>query len=180
MIENTIATSRGAYRDAVGMSKKGTQPTHPIRLGLALDFSVFHYEIPNNPEPACAPAKTAFDEAIAELDTLNEDAYKDSALIRRLLRDNLTWTSVQEKNGMQQKGQNTKCIQGGHPLPPRETFLLISMPYSIWTSYSKETHSCVWDHLFTDFSHHSFGKTPFLDLPLSWPSWCAVTAVEKY
>uniref|UniRef100_A0A8C0PW80 14-3-3 domain-containing protein n=1 Tax=Canis lupus familiaris TaxID=9615 RepID=A0A8C0PW80_CANLF len=111
MIENTIATSRGAYRDAVGMSKKGTQPTHPIRLGLALDFSVFHYEIPNNPEPACAPAKTAFDEAIAELDTLNEDAYKDSALIRRLLRDNLTWTSVQEKNGMQQKGQNTKCIR---------------------------------------------------------------------
>merc|ERR1712217_678532 len=39
-------------------------------------------------------AKQAFDDAIAELDTLNEDSYKDSTLIMQLLRDNLTlWTS---------------------------------------------------------------------------------------
>ena len=36
----------------------------------------------------------AFDEAIAELNTLNEDSYKDSTLIMQLLRDNLAlWTS---------------------------------------------------------------------------------------
>ena len=35
-----------------------------------------------------------FDDAIAELDTLNEESYKDSTLIMQLLRDNLTlWTS---------------------------------------------------------------------------------------
>jgi len=41
--------------------------------------------------------KKAFDAAIAELDTLNEDSYKDSTLIMQLLRDNLTlWTSDQD------------------------------------------------------------------------------------
>lgn len=68
-------------------------PTHPIRLGLALNYSVYHYEICNNPEKACSLAKKAFDDAIAELDTLKEDSYKDSTLIMQLLRDNLTlWT----------------------------------------------------------------------------------------
>ena len=36
----------------------------------------------------------AFDDAIAELDTLSEESYKDSTLVMQLLRDNLTlWTS---------------------------------------------------------------------------------------
>ncbi|XP_060773824.1 tyrosine 3-monooxygenase/tryptophan 5-monooxygenase activation protein, theta polypeptide a [Neoarius graeffei] len=90
----TIDNSQGAYQEAFDISKKEMQPTHPIRLGLALNFSVFYYEILNSPEQACTLAKQAFDEAIAELDTLNEDSYKDSTLIMQLLRDNLTlWTS---------------------------------------------------------------------------------------
>ncbi|TNN48756.1 14-3-3 protein beta/alpha-1 [Liparis tanakae] len=86
--------SEQAYQQAFDISKGEMQPTHPIRLGLALNFSVFYYEILNNPDQACALAKGAFDDAIAELDTLNEDSYKDSTLIMQLLRDNLTlWTS---------------------------------------------------------------------------------------
>jgi len=39
-------------------------------------------------------AKQAFDDAIAELDSLSEESYRDSTLIMQLLRDNLTlWTS---------------------------------------------------------------------------------------
>ena len=73
---------------------EGLPPTHPIRLGLALNYSVFYYEILSKPEKACELAKTAFDEAIAELDQLQEDSYKDATLIMQLLRDNLTlWTS---------------------------------------------------------------------------------------
>ncbi|OBS72037.1 hypothetical protein A6R68_13386, partial [Neotoma lepida] len=89
-----VDQSQQAYQEAFEISKKEMQPTHPIRLGLALNFSVFYYEILNSPEKACSLAKTAFDEAIAELDTLSEESYKDSTLIMQLLRDNLTlWTS---------------------------------------------------------------------------------------
>ncbi len=112
-----------AYQHATEWSHRDLPPTHPIRLGLALNFSVFYYgmcmhnsilpqtvvclrcvtrtvftptEILNSPERACNLAKQAFDDAIAELDTLSEESYKDSTLIMQLLRDNLTlWTNDQ-------------------------------------------------------------------------------------
>lgn len=56
--------------------------------------------INNNTGRACHLAKQAFDEAIAELDTLSEESYKDSTLIMQLLRDNLTlWTSDLPEDG---------------------------------------------------------------------------------
>jgi len=68
--------------------------THPIRLGLALNFSVFYFEIRNEPTKAVDLAKKAFDEAIPELDNLSADSYKDSTVILQLLRDNLSlWTT---------------------------------------------------------------------------------------
>lgn len=83
-----------AYQSASEVAVTELPPTHPIRLGLALNFSVFYYEILNSPDKACHLAKQAFDDAIAELDTLSEESYKDSTLIMQLLRDNLTlWTS---------------------------------------------------------------------------------------
>ncbi|XP_030624222.1 14-3-3 protein eta [Chanos chanos] len=90
-----VESSEGAYKEALEFSKS-LDATHPIRLGLALNFSVFYYEIQNAPEQACQLAKEAFDEAVGQLDNLKEDSYKDSTLIMQLLRDNLTlWTSDQ-------------------------------------------------------------------------------------
>ncbi|ROL42222.1 14-3-3 protein epsilon [Anabarilius grahami] len=89
-----------AYKAASDIAMIELPPTHPIRLGLALNFSVFYYEILNSPDRACRLAKAAFDDAIAELDTLSEDSYKDSTLIMQLLRDNLTlWTSDMQGDG---------------------------------------------------------------------------------
>uniref|UniRef100_A0A671VUM6 14-3-3 protein epsilon n=1 Tax=Sparus aurata TaxID=8175 RepID=A0A671VUM6_SPAAU len=89
-----------AYKAASDIALTELPPTHPIRLGLALNFSVFYYEILNSPDRACKLAKEAFDNAIAELDTLSEESYKDSTLIMQLLRDNLTlWTSDVQGDG---------------------------------------------------------------------------------
>lgn len=94
--DDVVEKSKEAYEAAM-VNAASMPPTHPIRLGLALNYSVFHYEIMNNPKEACEKAKTAFDDAIAELDNLQEDAYKDSTLIMQLLRDNLTlWTSEKD------------------------------------------------------------------------------------
>ena len=89
--------ARKAYADAAKVAKDDLAVTHPIRLGLALNYSVFMYEVLNDPDEACKMARTAFEDAIAELDNVAEDSYKDSTLIMQLLRDNLTlWTSDQE------------------------------------------------------------------------------------
>jgi hypothetical protein len=99
-----VKSAQESYTKAVEIAGE-MPPTHPIRLGLALNFSVFHYEIQNAPDKACEMAKSAFDAAIAELDNLKEDSYKDSTLIMQLLRDNLTlWTS---------EGQNDEPEDGG-------------------------------------------------------------------
>lgn len=103
-----------AYKAAQDIAVAELTPTHPIRLGLALNFSVFYYEILNSPDRACALAKTAFDEAIAELDTLGEDSYKDSTLIMQLLRDNLTlWTSDMQEDAGEEIKDASKLEEGG-------------------------------------------------------------------
>merc|ERR1712212_648512 len=38
-----VDDSQKSYQDAFEISKSKMQPTHPIRLGLALNFSVFYY-----------------------------------------------------------------------------------------------------------------------------------------
>merc|ERR1712060_425194 len=95
--EKASESARQAYQDAHNVAEKGLAVTHPIRLGLALNYSVFQYEVLGNPDEACKMARTAFEDAIAELDNVAEESYKDSTLIMQLLRDNLTlWTSDQE------------------------------------------------------------------------------------
>ncbi|KAK3844038.1 MAG: 14-3-3 domain-containing protein [Linnemannia gamsii] len=94
-------TAEGLYREATEVAAPLAH-THPIRLGLALNYSVFYYEILNTPERACEIAKGAMDNAIALLE--KEDAqspaahdYRDSVLIIQLLRDNVTlWLENQQ------------------------------------------------------------------------------------
>lgn len=92
--EELTKKAENAYQEAFDIAKDKLPPTSPIRLGLALNYSVFFYEIKSSPAEACDMAKSAFDDAISQLEGVPEDVYKDSTLIMQLLRDNLTlWTS---------------------------------------------------------------------------------------
>lgn len=105
--KSVIEESQKSYEEAMDLAKLKMAPTHPNRLGLALNFSVFYYEILNAPDRACHLAKQAFDEAIAELDSLDQESYKDSTLIMQLLRDNLTlWTSDSQQENEGDGGEN--------------------------------------------------------------------------
>jgi 14-3-3 protein epsilon len=77
------------YGRAMDLAVKTLTPTDPIRLGLALNYSVCLYEIMHDREAACQLATEAFDAAVCLLDDLDEESYKDGALILQLLRDNL-------------------------------------------------------------------------------------------
>lgn len=88
------ANAHKHYKHALELAERNLEATHPIRLGVALNFSVCFHEVMRDTKQACQLAKTAFNHAIAKLDDLDEMLYKDSTLIMQLLRDNLTlWTA---------------------------------------------------------------------------------------
>ena len=99
--ESNEAKADVFYGKAKVVAEDRLPATHPIRLGLALNYSVCFYEILQQPKAACSLAKTAFDEAIKKLDTLDEASYKDSTLIMQLLRDNLTLWTQDQNDGTQ-------------------------------------------------------------------------------
>lgn len=75
-------------------------PANPIRLGLALNFSVFHFENMHSAEHARELAHNAFTQAIDHLQTLEPDEYKDATLIMQLLKENLEFWAVDEQQAM--------------------------------------------------------------------------------
>mmetsp|Transcript_102858 Transcript_102858/g.268020 ORF Transcript_102858/g.268020 Transcript_102858/m.268020 type:complete len:240 (+) Transcript_102858:92-811(+) len=87
-------SAEDAYAEAEKVAEKDLPVMHPIRLGLALNYSVFLYNMQSKPDEACTKARKAFEDCTAALDNVAEDSYNDSTFVRQLLRDNLTlWTS---------------------------------------------------------------------------------------
>ncbi len=91
---NLVANySLEAYNTANEMAGSLTF-TNPIKLGLALNFSVFYYEVLNDPSTACRIANDAFQEGIQHLEKIDDDQYKDSTTILQLLKENIDMWSV--------------------------------------------------------------------------------------
>ncbi|KAJ5072676.1 14-3-3 protein epsilon [Anaeramoeba ignava] len=82
-----------SYEKAREIAEQVLHTSHPTRLSLALNYSVFCYEILNHPDQAQQIAKKAFDEAVIQMDSLSKKFYNDSNLILQLLRDNLRFWS---------------------------------------------------------------------------------------
>jgi 14-3-3 protein epsilon len=84
-----------AYNEASSIAKS-LPVLNPIALGLALNFSVFYYEVKNDHETACKIASEAIDKADKELPNIDEDAEenRDTVSIVNLLKENLEmWKS---------------------------------------------------------------------------------------
>lgn len=89
-----------AYRNAYDIAEKNLPITSSIRLGLALNFSVFYYEIRMKKEEACQIAQGAFEESIKILDDLEKNKAKDTILIIQLLKENLIlWNNELNEEG---------------------------------------------------------------------------------
>jgi 14-3-3 protein epsilon len=74
----------------------------PIRLGLALNFSVFHYEVMNNHKQACELGEQALSDALEKIDDVDEETFRDAKSIIELLKENLSlWKEEEEQNAVE-------------------------------------------------------------------------------
>ena len=87
--DETCDKAEKVYKEAYEIANKDIPITNSTRLGLALNYSVFYYEIKGLKEEACNIAKNAFDESMKVLDDLEKSKAKDTLLIIQLLKENL-------------------------------------------------------------------------------------------
>ena len=81
---------------------KGLNACNPIRLGLALNFSVFHYEVMNDHKKACELGEVALSEALEKIDDVDEETFRDAKSIIELLKENLSlWKEEEGDNAVE-------------------------------------------------------------------------------
>eukprot|EP00742_Colponemidia_sp_Colp-10_P002528 GILJ01002701.1.p1 GENE.GILJ01002701.1~~GILJ01002701.1.p1 ORF type:complete len:259 (+),score=31.60 GILJ01002701.1:53-778(+) len=84
-----------SYSTALELAQAQLHAANAVRLGLCLNFSVFCYHILHQKEKATELAKKAFDDALAVLDSIPEDAYRDATIVMQLIKDNLDQWEIQ-------------------------------------------------------------------------------------
>ena len=98
LMEEVKQNALKAYNEANQIT---LPPCNPIKLGLALNFSVFHYEVMKNHKAACELADQALQDALDKIDELEEDDFRDAKSIIELLKENLTlWKEEEGDNNI--------------------------------------------------------------------------------
>merc|ERR1712043_95514 len=89
------------YNKAQELSQ-GLNACNPVRLGLALNFSVFHYEVMNDHKKACTLGESALTEALEKIDEVDEQTFRDAKSIIELLKENLSlWKEEENDNAVE-------------------------------------------------------------------------------
>ena len=88
-LDDIISKTEKIYKEANDIANKELMISNSTRLGLALNYSVFFYDIKKMKEEAINIAKNAFDDAMKILDNLEISKAKDTLLIIQMLKENL-------------------------------------------------------------------------------------------
>jgi len=100
-IEEVKSGALEGYEQADKLSQN-LNACNPIRLGLALNFSVFHYEVMNNHKKACELGEKALTEALEKIDDVDEETFRDAKSIIELLKENLSlWKEEDGDNAVE-------------------------------------------------------------------------------
>ena len=86
----SVQNAFDSYESASGIVLSDLPTTHPLRLSLALNFSVFFYEIMKSPDRAINIAKTAYKEGLKDLRTLEIQSKKETENLLTLINENIT------------------------------------------------------------------------------------------
>jgi 14-3-3 protein epsilon len=98
-LESVKREALKAYQEAQGIE---LPPCNAIRLGLALNFSVFHYEVMKDHKQACELADQALQQALEKIDEIGEEDFRDAKSIIELLKENLTlWREEEGDNNIE-------------------------------------------------------------------------------
>lgn len=87
------------YTKAMEICQKDLGACNPIRLGLALNFSVFYFEVMNDHKKACDLGETALQNALEKIDDCDEETFRDAKSIIELLKENLSLWKDEEEGG---------------------------------------------------------------------------------
>jgi hypothetical protein len=87
------------YNKATEVSTTSLGACNPIRLGLALNFSVFHFEVMSDHKKACELGETALQNALEKIDDCDEETFRDAKSIIELLKENLSLWKEEEDEG---------------------------------------------------------------------------------
>ncbi len=97
-LEEVNKAAMTAYEAARKVSEE-LPSAHAVRLGVALNFSVFHYEHRKDIKEAMKVAKTAYDEGTKAVANMSDGKHDDAAEIMQLLKENLVQWSAEASEG---------------------------------------------------------------------------------